>query len=216
MMWESTLRATHSVCWWVATAALGSVAALASGHAGWREGGRRSAIRMRRGVGPDESRTLALSLSRGNGRAGVRGGNFVVRAHRGHRACPRRARAPTDNSGASAGTPDCSPGAGGSPVGTGSPGGAASSGSQCTAGSPGGAAGSGSSCSAGSGSDRAASGSDRAASGSRCSAGGAEFGGRSAGHRKRTRDATRRRCAAEPAGAERAENPRQPAHRRRR
>jgi hypothetical protein len=169
-------------------------------------GGRRSAIPIRRGVGSDESRTFATLLSRGNGGAGFRGGNFVVRPHRGHRAGARRARAPTDNSGASAGSPDGSPGPAGSPASTpapaGSPGGVTGSGSQCRARS-------GSDCTAAPGSRSSASArSDgNAVSGSRRSAGCAEFGGRSAGNQKPARCATRRHCAAQPAGAERAERP---------
>ncbi len=51
---------------------------------------------MRRGVGPDESRSLASSLSRGNGRAGFRGAHFVVSAHGGDRAGARRPLPPND------------------------------------------------------------------------------------------------------------------------
>jgi len=60
------------------------------------------------------SRTLVLSLSRGNGLAGVRGGISVSALTGGIGACLRAPPPPTDNSGASGGTPDCSPGAGGS------------------------------------------------------------------------------------------------------
>jgi hypothetical protein len=194
---ETLQRATNRIAKWdprtaartafadgVMSAAHGGVAVVASGHAAARRSPGNVAIPMRRGVGPDESHSLALSLPRGNGRAGLRGANFVVSVHRGHRTGARRARRPADNSAASAGSAAGTTASAGSAAGTTAP-----------AGSAGGAPGSGSRCRAGAGSG------PRAASGSRRSAGRAEFGGRSAGHQKRARDATRSRCAAEPASA---------------